>query len=62
MDDRGGNARAVPLKPTIDILHHLLAPFMFEIDVDIGWFVTFFGQKAREQKIIGHRVNRCDAQ
>ena len=43
VDDRGGNARAVPLKPAIDILHHLFAPLMFEIDVDIGWLIALFG-------------------
>ena len=61
MDDGGGNASAVPLKPAIDILHDLLAPLMLEIDVDVGWFIALFGQKARKQQVVGYRVNRCDA-
>src|SRR3546814_3405339 len=34
MDDGGGNARAVAAIARIDILHHLLAPLVLEIDVD----------------------------
>ncbi len=42
MDDRRHNPGAVAAIAFIDILHHLLAPLMLKIDVNIGRFAPFF--------------------
>ncbi len=46
----------------VDILHHLLAPLMFEIDVDIGRLQPFGGDEALEQQIDLGRIDRGDAE
>ncbi len=58
MDDRGDDACAVAAIAFIDILHHLLAPLMLEIDVDIGRLGAFFRQEAREKQVVGDRIDR----
>ena len=35
----------------VDVLDHLLAPLMFEIDVDVGRLLAFLRDEALEQKI-----------
>src|SRR3546814_18712965 len=58
MDDGGGDARAVAAVAFVDILHHLLAPFVLEIDVDIGRLVALGRDEALEQQIVFHRIDR----
>jgi hypothetical protein len=36
MDDGGGNTGTVAAVFCVDVLDHLLAPLMLEIDVDVG--------------------------
>ena len=60
MDHRRGNARAPPRVAAIDILHHLLAPFVFEIDIDVGRLAAFFGEKAGEEEVVRDRIDRGD--
>ena len=62
MNDGRGDAGAVAAVTPVDILHHLLAAFMFEIDVDIGRLATFLGDEAREQQVVFHRIDRGDAE
>ena len=62
MDDGRGNPGARATIAGVDILHHLLAPFMFKIDVDIGGLVPLFGQEAREEQRVGNRIDRGDTE
>src|SRR6202020_2791363 len=39
-DHCGGEARKLATIVTIDIFAHLLAPFVLEVDVDVGWLVA----------------------
>ena len=39
-DERCRERRAVAAVFPVHVLHDLLAPLMFEIDVDVGWFVA----------------------
>ena len=48
MDDRSGNRGPVAAIAPIDILHHLLTPLMFEINVDIGRFFSVGRNEARK--------------
>ena len=50
-DDGGGEAGAVAAVAGIDILDHLLAPLMLEIDVDVGRLFPLGRDEALEQKI-----------
>src|SRR3546814_10458628 len=61
MDDGGGNARAVAAIARIDILHHLLAPLVLEIDVDVGRLAAILGHEAREEQVMLQGVDRRDA-
>src|SRR3546814_11902715 len=61
MDDGGGNARAVASIARIDILHHLLAPLVLEIDVDVGRLAAILGHEAREEQVMLQGVDRRDA-
>src|SRR3546814_8693160 len=58
MDDGGGNARAVAAIARIDILHHLLAPLVLEIDVDVGRLAAILGHEAREEHVKLQGVDR----
>ena len=44
-------ASGCPFAPVlaVDILDHFLAPLVFEIHVDIGWFVALLGNETFEQ-------------
>ena len=50
-DDGGGEAGAVAAVAGIDILDHLLAPLMLEIDVDVGRLLALGRDEALEQEI-----------
>ncbi len=50
--NHGGDNRGAMAAITIeDILHHLFAARMLEIDIDIGRLAALFGEKPLEQKI-----------
>jgi hypothetical protein len=42
-------------------LHHDLAPFVLEIDVDVGRLATFLRHKPFEQQVVSFRIDRGDA-
>ena len=46
----------------VDVLDHLLAPLMLEIDVDVGRLAALLGDEALEQQIAGRRIDRGDAE
>src|SRR3546814_7110408 len=62
MDHGRGNSGALAAIAPVDILHHLFASFMLEIDVDVWRLVAFLGQEAREQQLVGDRIDRGDAE
>jgi hypothetical protein len=45
----------------VDILHHLFAPLMLEIDVDVWRLVAFGRDETFEQKIMLRRIDFRDA-
>ena len=46
----------------IDVLDDLLAPVRLDVDVDVGWPVSFGGQKPFEQQPQRHRIGIGDAE
>ena len=50
-DDGGGDAGVVAAVFLVDVLDHLLAPLVLEIDVDVGRLVALGGDEALEQQI-----------
>ena len=62
MDHGRGDAGAVAAVFLVDVLDHLLAPLMLEIDVDVGRLLALLGDEALEQQVAGRRVDRGDAE
>ena len=60
MDDGGDDACAVPAIAAVDILHHLLAPLMLEIDVDVGRFPALRRHEAREEQFVLHQGEKIE--
>ncbi len=52
----------MPSIAVVDVLDHLLAPFVLEIDVDIGRLGALFGDEPLEQHILVLGVHRGDPQ
>ena len=61
-DDGGGDAGAVAAVAAIDILDHLLAPLMLEIDVDVRRLLPLRRDEALEQEIDLGRVDIGDGE
>src|SRR3546814_11735447 len=55
---------ALPISPIllVDILHHLLAPLVLEVDVDVRRLVARRGDEALERKVELGGVDRGDAE
>jgi len=62
MNHGGDDGGAVPAVAAVDILHHLLAPRMLEIDVDVGRLQPLLGNEALEQQVDLGRIDRGDIQ
>ena len=62
MHDGGADRRAMAAVAPVDVLDHLLAPLMLEIDVDIGRLAAVLGNEAGEQEIALVRIDRGDAE
>ena len=62
MDDGGADGGAVAAIALIDVLDHLLAPLVLEVDVDVGRLAAVGGQEAGEQQVALHRVDRRHSQ
>ena len=60
-DHRRGNAGAVAAVAPIDVLDHLLAPLMLEIDVDVGRLLSLRRDEALEQEVDLGRVDIGDS-
>ena len=61
-DHGGGDAGALAAVFFVDVLDHLLAPLVLEIDVDVGRLVALGGDEALEQQVAAHRVDLGDAE
>ena len=61
VDHRRGDAGAVPTVAFVDILDDFLAPFVLEIDVDVGRLAPFGGDEAFEQQVDLRGIDRGDA-
>ena len=59
-DDGGGEPRAVAAIAPVDLLDHLLAPRVLEIDVDIRRLLAVGADEALEQQIDLGRIDRGD--
>src|SRR3954470_18250431 len=60
-DDGGGHAGMSASISLVDILDHLLAPFVLEIDIDIRWFASLGGDEAIKQEIYFVGIDFRDA-
>ena len=61
-DHRGGEPGAVAAVFLVDVLDHLLAPLMLEIDIDVGRLAARGADEALEQHVDPRRVDRGDAE
>src|SRR5580704_12419476 len=61
-DYGGGETGAVAAVFFVDVLDHLLAPLVLEIDIDVGRLVARGADEALEQHIDAGRVDRGDAE
>ena len=62
MDDGCADRGAVAPVTLVDVLDHLLAPLVLEIDVDVGRLAAILGNEAGEEEIAFFRVHRGDAE
>ena len=62
VDHRRGDPGAVAAIFPVDVLDHLLAPLMFEVDVDVGRLLALLGDEAFEQERVGRGIDRGDAE
>ena len=61
-DDGRGEAGAIAAVFLVDVLHHLLAPLVLEIDVDVGRLVALGGDEALEEEIGALGIDLGDAE
>ena len=53
---RRGQCRAVTSVLGIQVLDHFLASLVLKVDVDVGWFIPFFRDKALKEQRHPHRI------
>src|SRR5205823_13395478 len=61
-DDRRGQRRTLAAVLAVDVLDHLLAPLMLEIDVDVRRLVALARDETFEQHFHPRRIDRGDAE
>ena len=61
-DERRGERRAVAAVFRVDVLDHLLAPLVLEVDVDVGRLVALLRDEALEQHAHPRRIDLGDAE
>src|SRR4051794_22906375 len=59
-DDRGHHPGAIAAILLVDVLDHLLAPFVLEVDVDIRRLAALDRDEALEEEIHPDRIDRRD--
>src|SRR5262249_46307976 len=60
--DRGADRSAFASIAPVDVLDHLLAPLVLEVDVDVGRLVAVLRDEAGEQEAALVRIDRGDAE
>src|SRR5690554_2680054 len=61
-DDGRGKPGPLAAVAGVDVLDHLLAPLVLEIDVDVGWLLALGRDEALEEDVDLGRVHRRDAE
>ena len=61
-DHRGGERGALAAVLAVDVLDHLLAPLVLEVDVDVGRLVALARHEALEQHAHARRIDLGDAE
>ena len=61
-DERGGQRRTIAAVALVDVLDHLLAPLVLEVDVDVRRFVALLRDEALEQEAHARRIHFSDVQ
>ena len=61
-DDGGGERGAVAAVLRVEVLDHLLAPLVLEVDVDVGRLVALARDEALEQHRHARRIDLGDAE
>ena len=61
-DHGGGETGPVAAVFFVDVLDHLLAPLVLEIDIDVGRLVARGADEALEQDVDARRIDRGDAE
>ena len=61
-DDGGADRRPLAAVAVVDVLDHLLAALVLEVDVDVGRLAAAGRDEALEQQVVLGRVHRGDAQ
>ncbi len=61
-DHRSGQRGALAPVLRVDVLDHLLAPLVLEIDIDVGRLVAVLADEARDQQVIDFRIHLGHAQ
>ena len=61
-DDGGGETGALPAVAAVDVLDHLLAPLVLEVDVDVRRLPPLARDEALEQEVDPGRVDGGDAE
>ena len=57
-DDLRGERRAIATVPRIEVLDHLLAPAMLEVDVDVGRLVPLLADESLEERLDAIGIDR----
>src|SRR5580704_6501870 len=61
-DDRARNAGALAAVAIVDVLDHLLASLVLEVDIDVGRLVARAGNEALEQEVVDGGIDLGDPQ
>src|SRR5581483_12149407 len=62
VDDGGADGGALAAVAGVEVLDHLLAPLVLEVDVDVGWLAPVGRDEALEQEVDLDRVDAGDAE
>ena len=62
VDHRGAERGPLPAVARVEVLDHLLAPLVLEVDVDVGRLAAAVGEEAGEEEPVLGRVDRRDAE
>src|SRR3954468_10736340 len=61
-DDSGADRRPLAAVAVIEVLDHLLAALVLEVDIDVGRLAPAGRDEALEQQVVLGRIDRGDAE